>query len=371
MPESLEARLARIRGPVPPKRHNARTIAALTSNPGCARRGVLDAAGVDKERLARHIGFPARFGQSQFAITRGNAFEAQVKANGYAELIRLLREVLGLDLAEVGCADLESVGGNEDQDLRHARSRTMLLSAVQGRDDDRRLFDHPLLRFEVAGTAVYLEPDMVAFRHGGMFHIVEIKSFPVIDGQADPGKVAAAATQSAVYVLALRRLLGLGDAAVSHEVVLICPENFSNRPTATLVDVRKQLIVLEHQLARLTRIDTLLAALPDDLTLDLGDSGKTTRSAQDVLGALSQVEARYAPACLAACELAFFCRHEATGCTAALGTSVREELGGVETVAEALGLADGTLVPGEDRAEAAQLLRAAARLYDDVMSRAA
>ena len=60
--------------------HNARTIAALTSNPGCARRAVMDAAGVDKERPARHVGFPAKFGQSRFAITRGNAFEAQVKA---------------------------------------------------------------------------------------------------------------------------------------------------------------------------------------------------------------------------------------------------------------------------------------------------
>ena len=41
--------------------------------------------------------------------------------------------------------------------------------------------------------------------------MVEIKSFSVIDGQADGEKVAAAAIQSAVYVMALRDLLaGLG-----------------------------------------------------------------------------------------------------------------------------------------------------------------
>ena len=49
-------RVESLRGPVPGKRHNARTIAALTGNPGCTRRAVLDAAGVDKPKLAEHIG---------------------------------------------------------------------------------------------------------------------------------------------------------------------------------------------------------------------------------------------------------------------------------------------------------------------------
>ena len=92
----LEARLDHIRGAAAPRNHNARTIAALTSNPGCARRAIMDAAGVDKQLLASHMGFPTQFGQSQFAIGRGNAFEAQVKAGGCAELLRLLREHLEL-----------------------------------------------------------------------------------------------------------------------------------------------------------------------------------------------------------------------------------------------------------------------------------
>jgi hypothetical protein len=71
-----------------PRSHNARTIAALAANPGCARRAVRDAAGVDKQRLAAYTGFSAPFGQSRFALARGNAFEAQVKADGAAELLR-------------------------------------------------------------------------------------------------------------------------------------------------------------------------------------------------------------------------------------------------------------------------------------------
>jgi hypothetical protein len=355
-----QQRLTRLRGDAPAKRHNARTIAALTGNPGCGRRAVLDAAGIDKDALARNLGFPSRFGQSQFAITRGNTFERQVKANGFAELLALLRDTLELELTEVGIADLEEVGGNTSTELRFTRSRQALLAAA----DDRgraTFFDHPLLRIDVGGNDVYLEPDLVAFQHEGKFHVVEIKSFAVIDRQADGTKVAAAARQSAVYVLALRRLLGAER--VSDEVVLVCPENFSNKPTAAKVDVRKQLIILDHQLTRLERIETLVAALPPDLSLDL-----TGNTVDELATTVSTMEPRYAPECLASCEMAFFCRHQGAGRTETLGISVREELGGVETVSRALSLADGTAVPSVEEEDAATLLRLTARAYDTAVA---
>ncbi|MFE9958139.1 hypothetical protein [Micromonospora sp. NPDC005299] len=367
-------RLAAIRGGGVASRHNARTIAALTTNPGCARREVLDCAGVDKQRLAAYIDYPARFGQSQFAITRGNTFEAQVKANGCAELLRLLRERLDLEIPEVSYDDLESVAGhNKSQDLRYARSRALLTRAAAQAEGAGTLFDHPLLRLEVAGQQAYLEPDLIAFQHDGQFHVVEIKSFAVIDGQADSGKVAAAAIQAAVYVLAMRELLGEAGhdpEIVSHDVVLVCPRDFSNQPMAVRIDVRKQLAVLRRQLSRMTRIDALLADLPATLSFDFAPDGNgvPTRSPAALVAALEAVEARYAPECLASCELAYFCRHEARGCTAALGKSAREEMGGIERVETALAIARNQLAPAEDQQEAAQLLRAAARLRAELMS---
>jgi hypothetical protein len=368
-PDDADPRLRLLRGSAAPKRHNARTIAALTSNPGCARRAVIDAAGIDKVALARGVGFPAQVGQSQFAIIRGNAFEAQVKANGCAELLRLLRELLGLDLSDVGYTDLDSVGGNDSQQLRHIHARNQLLGADSG---ESTFFDHPLLRLPLAGQDVYLEPDLVAFQHNGQFHVVEIKSFAVIDGQADAAKVAAAAIQAAVYVLALREVLGDPD-AVSHDIVLVCPENFANRPVAVKVDVRRQLSVLEHQIARLVRVDRILDDLPPGLTFDLApnDKGEPTRTAAELADALRTVDARYSPDCISSCEMAFFCRDEATHCTSALGRSVREDLGGVETVAEALGLADGSLLPGVDQEEIATQLRMTARVYQESLTRGA
>jgi hypothetical protein len=363
--EGTAARLGRIRGPVAPRPLGARTIAALTSNPGCGRRAVVDAAGVDKDLLAARVGYPAPFGQSEFAIARGNAFEKQVKADRCAGLAALLRDQLGLDLADAAHVDLGAAGRGETPDARHAGARERLLAAAA--PTGAVVFDHPLLRLDVAGQAVSLEPDAVVVEPGGRFHVVEIKSFPVIDGQADGEKVAAAAIQAAVYVLALRRLLGAG--AVSHDVALVCPKDFANVPVATTIDVRRQLLVLDHQLARLTRVDTLLDGLADDLSLDLtaDAAGRPACPPAALAGSLRRLPARYAPSCLSTCELAFFCRGEAAGLTAALGIGVREELGGVETVADVLGHADGRLHPGGEAADAGAMLRTAARVYAEAL----
>ncbi|MET7392442.1 hypothetical protein ABZS66_02975 [Dactylosporangium sp. NPDC005572] len=363
---STDRRLDHLRGPVPPVPHNARTIAALTTNPACSRRAVMDAAGIDKRRVAARVGFPPPYGQSPFTITRTRAFEAQVKANGCAELLRMLREVLGLSIAEVAYHDLEEAAGNVSPEVRHLLARQKLTAT----DGDGTLFDHPLLRLPVGGRQVYLEPDLIAFRYEGTFYIIEIKSFAVIDGQADGGKVAAAAVQSAVYVIALRRLLadlGQDPGRVSHEVVLVNPENFANHAVATKVDVRRQLTVLDRQLARMKRIDTLLEPLDDDLTFDLvpDRDGSPTRPESELRDALEHIQARYSPDCLAMCELSYFCRDEARGTTHALGRSVSEELGSVERIDTALALATGQRTPSSEQHEAAGILRAALRLRNE------
>ncbi|WP_203842202.1 hypothetical protein [Winogradskya humida] len=348
----------RLRGDSPAKRHNARTIAALTGNPGCSRRAVLDAAGVDKPRLAQHIGFPMGFGQSRFALARGNGFEAMLKADNCALLLSVLRDVLGLDTPSVSYDDL---GDDDDATLgaRHGRTRKLLAAAANA-----ALVDHPLLTLDVAGRQVFLEPDLIAFQVEGKLHVVEIKSFAIVDGQADSAKVSAAAVQAAVYVLALRRLLaelGHDPALVSHDVVLVCPKDFSLTPAAEVIDVRKQLATLTRQLTRLASVSDLAAALPPGVSFDMA------MPPADLVASLHAVEARYAPECLSTCELAVFCRHESAGHTAALGRPVRDALGGVETINEVLELAAGTRTPTEEQVEAAALLQAAARLRAEIL----
>ncbi|GLX00579.1 hypothetical protein [Microtetraspora sp. NBRC 16547] len=355
-------RLDALRGGVAPVDHNARTIAALAGNPGCDRRAVLDAAGIHKQSIAVHLGHPAPFGQSPFALDRARAFEELVKADGCAHLVRLLRETLGLSVPEVAYTDIADVGGNTAHQLRHTRTLAELRRAAEDGERSGTLFDHPLLKLPVAGHEVYLEPSVIAFQIRGRFHIVEIKSFAVIDGTADSGQVAAASRLSAVYVYALKALFraeGIDPDRVSHEVVLVCPKDFANHPTATLLDVRQQLASLNRQLSRLTRIDRILDHLPPELTFSL------EQSPAELARAIRTVEARYAPECLSACEMAYFCRADARVCGSVdvLGRATRDELGGLESIDAVLDLTAGDRLTSPEQAEIADQLRYVRAVY--------
>ncbi|WP_369236337.1 hypothetical protein AB5J56_28405 [Streptomyces sp. R21] len=388
---ALRHRLAELRGPsVPPKALDARALAALAANPGCDRRALLDGAGVDKTVLADALGSPSAFGQSQFAFMRGNAFEARVKADGGAELLRLVHERLdpGAQPPASGTVpDLTAVG----PEGRAARTALALREATAA--GGWTLLDHPMLALDVAGSPAFLEPDAVVVHPDGSWTVVEIKSFPMLDGSADPAKVGAAARQSAVYVLALEEVAarlgakpeptsepapapapdpaeasqerssddGAPTPVVRHRILLVCPKDFSNLPTASAVDIRKQRSVTRRQLARLTRVEDIADTLPP------GTCFAPDLAADELTAAVESVPATYAPECLAACELAFHCRERsrADGAVTSLGRSLRAELGGLTTIGDVLAAAHGEAGDPSDPAVAA--LRRAAELRAEAL----
>ncbi|WP_307783769.1 hypothetical protein [Streptomyces spinoverrucosus] len=360
---ALRHRLAELRGPdVPAKALDARALAALAANPGCRRRAILDGAGVNKAALAGALGSPSAFGQSQFAFMRGNAFEARVKADGGADLLRLAHEKLD-PAAEppvhARVPELSAIG----PEGRAARTALALREAVEA--GGWTLLDHPMLALDVAGSPAFLEPDAVVVHPDGGWTVVEIKSFPMLDGSADPAKVGAAARQAAVYVLALEEVAARMAPAppVRHQVLLVCPKDFSNLPTASAVDVRKQRAVTRRQLTRLTRIEDIADALPE------GTCFSPELPADRLTAAVESVPATYAPECLSACELAFHCRERsrARGAVTSLGRSVRAELGGLTTVGDVLAAARGEAGDPDDPAVAA--LRRAAHLRAEALGR--
>ena len=85
--EGSNQALDRIRGSLPRARANARSVAALTENPGCTRRRVIDSAGVSAHELAAKLGHPTPRGQSPFAIEGGNRFEDRLKRRSHYELL--------------------------------------------------------------------------------------------------------------------------------------------------------------------------------------------------------------------------------------------------------------------------------------------
>lgn len=400
LPHQPADRLARLRGPVGPEPYTARKLTALTANPACARRAVLDAAGVDKALLASRVGFEPRFGQSPFALTRQEAFEALVRWGSYAELISLLRAELAVPVAEAAVADLNEVAGNASLTVR-ARETRRLLERMAAGEQDRLILDHPLLTLDVAGRTAFLEPDALTHRVDGRFYVVEIRSFPAIDGQADPAKTAETVKQAAVHVLALRQAFeraGLPAEAVADEFLLVCPKDFSNRPYGRLLDLRQELDAVEFQLGRLRRAEELAEVLPPDASFDLserdvpdpdgpdpdgpdpdspdpdgpadapadGPAGTPVRTAEQLSASLGALDATYSPGCLSFCEMSRYCRAEAerAGEPARLGSGVRNDLPGIGSTRTALGLLDGTLAPDPDQAELAALLRRAAHLRE-------
>jgi hypothetical protein len=375
---ALRHRLAELRGPdVPAKALDARALAALAANPGCERRAILDGAGVNKTALAGALGAPSAFGQSQFALTRGNAFEARVKSDGGAELLRLVHEKLDRSAAPPTAArvpDLSAIG----PEGRTARTALALREATGA--GAWTLLDHPMLALDVAGSPAFLEPDAVVVHPDGSWTVVEIKSFPMLDGSADPAKVGAAARQAAVYVLALEEVAarlhsreqehagaapGTPAPHVRPHVLLVCPKDFSNLATASAVDIRKQRAVTARQLTRLTRLKDIADALPE------GTCFSPELPADELAAAVEAVPATYAPECLSACELAFHCRDRSrtAGAVTSLGRSVRAELGGLTTVEDVLAAARGEAGDPDDPAVAA--LRRAARLRAEALGGAA
>lgn len=366
--------LARIRGSIEPARANARSVAALTENPGCTRRRVLDSAGVPAHKLAEALGRPTLRGQSPFAIEGGNRFEDRLKArSGYELLVEALAPFVELpkppDLVVV---DLNRAPGKRFSpawmEARAKATDDALARIARGDEDAPHVVDHPVLRFDLAGVTVNLEPDALAFRVGDRLELVEIKSFAVIDGQADPGKVSATAGQSAVYHMALRatlQRLGFDPEILAWSVILVAPKNFGRTPTAHRIPLKKKSLSLERVLNAVPRTDDVLADLPDDLTLDVDPKEALDEDARRALleAAVGALAPLYVPECTQTCDMAKYCRFEAWEHDepARLGREARDTLAGGHSLADALRLA--TKGPAKGEAELADVASALKDAY--------
>jgi hypothetical protein len=371
--------LVAFRAGVPLKSPTARGLAAIIENPGCTARRVLDAAAVDKAALAERLGVAVPDEQSLFAIQRGNRFEADVKANDYAELTDLLRQA-GLPvepLRVLPLRDLYPMGRRSPDAVlqdRATATKAAILAMASGRSDAPNLIDGGALRWDYGGAIARLEADGIAWRFGGSIHVVEIKSFPIVDGRGDPEKVGAAAWQAAVYVAAIADMLtaaGLDSGLVSPRILLVCPRNTSLTATVTTLDVDRKVRALRRLLADRATVSDVVERLDPSLSLDTSGMGDT-EAAQHLTAMLEMLGTNYLPACLASCPLAFHCRARAraAGDPGCLGTDARSSLAGVNSLRRVLELAAGA-PPAPMEQDAAAVLTRARRLLDAASAQAA
>ena len=372
--------LERFRAEFPRQPLNARRVAGALEAPGCQRRTALDAAAVNLERLGSLISGASRDRQSPFALTRGNQFEQQVVANGMAEIVSLARRHLGLEIPEVRQHDLSAsalreaypgVTGTRMNERRALLTRQRVEEMLTDPTQAYNLIRHAMTCLDFGGETVYLEQDVLAFAVDGRLHVVEIKSYPRIDGRADPTKASATVRQTAVYVLSLQQLvieIGAPPDVVNPTTMIVLPENLSFRPTAATLDIGMYVRRLRRQLASVPRAAEILDAVPTGTRLpahpsDEANAEDWAAAAAAAREALTPLPSRFTDGCVS-CPLFHHCRHEAElhRSTARLGSAVAAACGNVTDIVAALDLAKGRRTPADasEAAVAATLARGAA-----------
>lgn len=373
-----QERLAAFRGGFPTANLNARRIAAALEVPGCHRRTVLEAGIVNLEKLGVLVTGDAADRQSPFAISRGKQFENQVTDNGMASVLALARTHLGLEIPEAREKDLSAASvrlefpGIPPRKLNRHRARLTRRYIEQMLTNPEfaiNLLRHGMTVLNFGGELAYLEQDVLAFTVKGRIHVVEIKSYPMIDGRADATKACATARQAAVYVLSLQELaVSIGAAAdvIDTNVMIVLPENLSFRPTAEVVDTQSQVRRLRRQLPEVPRAAAILAGLPFGTALpSLPDSNNAREAAAaraSAHEALAQLPPRFGDGCIN-CPLFRFCRDEAERqqTVARLGNAIAGACGNITTIGAALEFAAGCRRPADAGEAAAAELLARAR----------
>ncbi|MCG7964458.1 MAG: hypothetical protein N0E54_17280, partial [Candidatus Thiodiazotropha taylori] len=360
---------------------NARRIASALEAPGCHRRTILEASETNIDRLGDLVTGDQIDRQSPFAITRGNKFEKVVTDHGMATVLSLAREHLGLEIPEARQKDLSAPSVRSEfpdtpsgrmNERRGLLTRQYVEQMLTNPEFAINLLRHAMTTLNFGGVMAYLEQDVLAFTIRGRIHVVEIKSFPQIDGRADPTKASATVRQAAVYVLSLQELarsVGASPDVVDTNVMIILPENLSFSATASVVDTSVQVRRLRRQLNEVPHTARILAGLPPGSCLPplprSNSSEEIAPSRAAAREALSALPCRFGDGCTS-CPLFRFCRQEAAGqrLVARLGTQVAGVCGSVTTVDAALDLAAGRRNPADpgEAAAAEQLARSAAVL---------
>lgn len=305
------------------------------------------------DKAAQAAGIDASFGQSPFAIARGNRFEAGLFFDD-AEKLRVALERKGcLPEGSSGFLDLRLKlnGGSRimsvDQALGETEEWLRRIAACSASAEP--IVAAPMIKIPkgviLPEALLIVDAVTVTTTVGGRAHITvgEVKVFPDRGGHTDPQQLASARAQAGVYEHALRLAvasLGLADdldIATSGFLVFTWPG--SNSPSIRAnEDLTYQAIRAERGFDRLEEV-ALGVVRDDDFSAD------NPTLIQRVLDAPTD----YSEACLSFCDLAPRCHARAVEADdpIILGGEVARFLGDT-TISRALELIAG-VEPADDR----------------------
>ncbi len=366
-------------GPAPRHALTVGVLAAAAEHTDCTFSNLALAGRVNLEQLFGGTRYEPGTGADPLAIKRGRLFEEILKKDDYAELLNLLYEqdaamgAFGADARIARLRDIAVPPGRSGLEMRAAATRTELAKIARKDWDAPTLIDGAVISTRIAGDIAYFEADGIAAATGGALHVVEAKSFPLIDGRCDPVKLGAACAQAGLYAGLVRAQLredGLPEETVSDTGFIVLPKNTR---LGRAVLLRQNLAFHIRRAARLLALASLDAKALDQVQAHPFPSHKT--GAAERVDALShlmdEAGTHYRPECLENCAAAKLCRERAyrAGRVALLGDQARRELVGVDTLPRALELAGGADATPREQHSARELVRTR-RLFHRVLKEA-
>ena len=347
-------------------------LAAAAEHTDCTFSNLALAGRVNLEQLFGGTRYEPGTGADPLAIKRGRLFEEILKKDDYAELLNLLYEqdaamgAFGADARIARLRDIPVPSGRSGLELRAAATRVELGKIARKAWDAPTLIDGAVIRARIAGEIAYFEADGLAAATGGALHVVEAKSFPLIDGRCDPVKLGAACVQAGLYAGLVRAQLhedGLPGETVSDTGFIVLPRNTR---LGRAVLLRQNLTFHIRRAARLLSLASLDVGVVERIQDHPFPSEKTVAAERiDALSHLmDQAGTQYRPECLEHCAAAKLCRERAyrAGRVALLGDQVRRELTGIDTLPRVLELAGGAEALESEQDSARELGRAR-RMY--------
>jgi hypothetical protein len=182
-----------LRGGAPRRSPTVRVLAAYSGHTDCNLATLAFGASVDMDKLLVSTPFQVQFGQSPFAIGRGEQFERSMRADGYSRTLELLRNKMNFAVTD---AKIENLRGryqlNRHGMTLRAHDTRVLIEKIVGRDSYApNLIDGAVLTATIAGQQAFFEADAIAAKFDSPIHAGEVKSFPVVDGRPDPDKLVS------------------------------------------------------------------------------------------------------------------------------------------------------------------------------------
>jgi hypothetical protein len=322
-------------------------------NPTCEANTLSAVHNVRLDKVAEKVGLDPSFGQSPFALARGNIFEAGLFYDDAARLRAALERKGSLPAGSSGFLDLRLKMN------RGTRLTTVDEAVAETSEWLRRLASDPSSSETVIAAPMIKIPRGVILPEALLIidaatvtitddrrarvTVGEIKVFPDRGGHTDPQQLASARAQAGIYRHALTLTVeALGLAAE----LVIAPDGFlvftwpgSNSPSIRAgEDLTYQAIRAERGFNRLEEVAQAIVR-KDDFAAD------NPALIERVLGAPTD----YSEACLSFCDLAPRCHARAVEADDAviLGGEVKRLLGET-TVTRAIELINGA-TPADDR----------------------